>query len=922
MYHFFEAITNTSGDSLVGFRVALRTADNAVVPIYADQSGTPIAAVSRIDNVALTNTQGNVSLFVENGTYDILISGPDGTLYETIREASFETGEQGEPGKDAPLAQVASGTTTAEQTRFPESGPIIDIKGAEFNATISVVDVSLNGAIIAPGIDYTYDGGSTGIVFTSAQPAGVVVVVIGQPQIGGSTGGGGTLGSDEVDVASYPGTSVSDDPNRFDHDNQRFRNAQLDVKMVGSANYGKAVRLFPDAGIGRPITQDRDGNPVPQLTGADAKFNARFGEWWLDSWSQNGRFEPDNASAVLVDNKNDPGNWMPGVVIRAGGGVRIRRAPRYHHRPYILCCDPVPTPATTVNGVDTQEDVYVGNRIEGYPTVFGENHWRGYGQHANDVQVNAVTDFYAELIGLGSRSDVLYIGAGSVGGGAYNRHNKRVKYHVIADGYNKNNRNVVSTIDVDGEEGFIEARRFCKPGGPGENNNMDPNTGVGAPGVHDAEPNASFTTEPIYRNSTVIIKCEDVGSAGALFLPDNNSFPGFEAYNIKRFVVTDGSGHGGYIWQYGSNPTIPYNVEIDMRVSNSTRPYEALSGEATITGSAIDCPQAAYHGYFGFGTGGVLWDDFTFTRCGNASGQVVENRGWDGGGARKVAFRKCLNVIGIRNMPQDNPAQITRNLSFDQVDFDPGMVNAFYTDTTHDLRPGSIYESNVRLNGNSNFRWPVVGSTVRSIPTTGQYRQGDVLYITGEPGSPRTIMALTTNAAGTVPTFGVQDYVQPFAAPVASGWNANFFTLTNILNSPNGVLVAQAPMARAVATGTQTEYGLQARVPSGHTGIYFGMSYTQNPTSFSDIYFGAWLLDQTGGVGRVVGVAQGANAGTPVAIDYTDRINVSMIAGNASVVSVLRANGTSVNVFTSGIPNTPFYPVILMGTPGERVIML
>lgn len=736
---------------------------------------------------------------------------------------------------------------------------------------------------------------------------------------GGGGGGSVSVAADEVDVATYPGTTEEDDPNRYDHDGERFKNAQLDVLNPASPNFGKAVRLFPGKGSGRPILTDRDGNPVPQLTGADAKFNARAGEWWLDSWSQNGKFEPDNASAQLVDNKNDPGNWMPGVVIRASGGVRIRRAPRYHHRPYILCCDPVATPATTVNGVDTQQDVYVGNRIEGYPIVFGENHWRGYGQHANDVQVNAVTDFYAELIGLGSRSDVLYIGARSVGGGAYNAHNKRVEYRVIADGYNTNNRNVVSTIDVDGEHGRIWARRFSKFGGPAANDNMDPNTGVGAPGVHDAEPNASFTTEPIYRNSYVEIYAEDCGSAGALFLPDNNSFPGFEAHNIRRKVTAVRSRHGGYIAQYGNKPTIPYNVELDLTVENSDVPYEILSGGAKIRVSARDCAKAAFHGYFGF-TSSDLHITGDFLRCGGASGQVIENRGWDGGSIRDVRFLQCPNRIGIRNLPQDNVAQITRNITIDGVDFDTGMVNAFYTDTTHDLRPGSIYESNVRLNGNSNFRWPVVGSTVRSIPTAGQYRQGDTLTISGEPGSPRTIMALTTNAAGTVPVFGVQDYVQPFPPPVATGFDANFFTLTNIINSPNGRLIGTAPMARALGGATDS-YTFFVRAPSGSTGVYVGMSYSANPTSFTQIAFGAWIGDQTGGVGRVVGVAGGGNAGTPAAFAYGDRIQVVMVANNTSAVNIARANGTTTTVYSSGLGGGNFYPVILMGTPGEQLLV-
>jgi len=918
MYHFFEAITNTSGDSLVGFRVALRTADNAVVPIYADQSGTPIAAVSRIDNVALTNSQGNVSLFVENGTYDILISGPDGTLYETIRQASFETGEQGEPGKDAPLAQVASGTTIAGQTRFPETGPILDIKGAEFNATISVVDVSLNGAIIAPGIDYTYDGGSAGIVFTSAQPAGVVVVVIGQPQIGGSAGGG-AVGSDEVDVAGYPGTTISDDPDRLDHDNTRFKNAQLDVTDPDSPNFGKALRFRPLAGSGQLVLLKPDGSPVPQLTDAndpaDPEMNARVGDWLLDSWSVNGIVPDDFPNSPIIPNLSDPGNWLSGVVIRASYQVRFRRPPRVTMRPFILCAEPIPTAESTdsTTGISTQSDVFVGNRVEGYPAFIGENHWRGYSQQANDIQISGSTDLYVEARSFGCRSDLLYNGATSLGGGTRNAHNKRTEYHLIADGYNMNNRNVFTGIDLDGEKGTIWARRFSKPGGPDANDDMDPYTGVGAPGVHDSEPNASFTDDPIYRNSDVTIYAEDCGSPGALFLPENGSFPN-PCQNFKRRVTHFRCLHG-FISQTKANPVVPYGIDVEVWTDKSDRAIEVLSGGGKFVVHATDCPKASFVGYFGL-SAGDLHVSGEMIRCGTASGVVIENRGWDGGSRKGLRILGADNLIGIRHIP----GGVTRGLTLDGNEFGAGMAFAEYVDIGADVRAGTINERGTQYNGNVNLRWNAPGTPLKSIPTDGSFVAGQEwpTFAGLEPGSPRIIRSVATNTSG-APVMIQQEQIAGFVDPVGYNLAGAGGSATNMVEEKPGLLRATAANARRVLPSAGAG-NFTFRAPfSGSQTVYVGFANTDAPTSAANLIVGLWFGDTTGGVlGKAVAIASGGPAGSRT-YKYGDEATVSF-RGNGFGNSIsVTLNGET--FYSSGSGAATAFPCILIMTAGERVLI-
>lgn len=107
MHHFFEAITNTAGDSLIGYfaRVIDRTTQNTVT-LSSDDNGTPIVTVSGVENMAKSDAYGNLSLYVVPGTYHLDIYAPNTTsfLYRVSDVAMNSTkgdpGPQGEQGPD------------------------------------------------------------------------------------------------------------------------------------------------------------------------------------------------------------------------------------------------------------------------------------------------------------------------------------------------------------------------------------------------------------------------------------------------------------------------------------------------------------------------------------------------------------------------------------------------------------------------------------------------------------------------------------------------------------------------------------------------------------------------------------------------------------------------------------------------------
>jgi len=111
MHHFFDAITNTAGDSLIGYfaRVINRTT-LAEITLSADDNGTPIVTKSGVENMAKTDVYGNLSLYVEPGTYHLDIYAPNATSFifrvsdVAMNSSKGDKGDRGEPGPPSPPA--------------------------------------------------------------------------------------------------------------------------------------------------------------------------------------------------------------------------------------------------------------------------------------------------------------------------------------------------------------------------------------------------------------------------------------------------------------------------------------------------------------------------------------------------------------------------------------------------------------------------------------------------------------------------------------------------------------------------------------------------------------------------------------------------------------------------------------------------
>jgi hypothetical protein len=82
MFHFFEAITNTKGDALIGYYVrAVDSTTGTAASLYADESATPIISVSNVADAALVDSDGNVSFWITGGTYHLDIYATDSATF-------------------------------------------------------------------------------------------------------------------------------------------------------------------------------------------------------------------------------------------------------------------------------------------------------------------------------------------------------------------------------------------------------------------------------------------------------------------------------------------------------------------------------------------------------------------------------------------------------------------------------------------------------------------------------------------------------------------------------------------------------------------------------------------------------------------------------------------------------------------------
>lgn len=127
MFHYFEAITNKKGDSLIGYFARVTDpATGDVVTIAADNSGTPISTVSGVDNMGKTDDAGNLSFYIAAGTYNLNIYAPDAATF--LFQVANVSMSQGTDGLAASIASVTANTLS------PGSPATVTNVGTSLNA--------------------------------------------------------------------------------------------------------------------------------------------------------------------------------------------------------------------------------------------------------------------------------------------------------------------------------------------------------------------------------------------------------------------------------------------------------------------------------------------------------------------------------------------------------------------------------------------------------------------------------------------------------------------------------------------------------------------------------------------------------------------------------------------------------------------
>lgn len=118
MFHYFEAITNTKGDSLVGYFVrVIDPVTGNVVTLAADEGGTPIITVSGVVNMAKTDDAGNASFYVAYGSYNLDIYAPDAATFVS-RVTNVDMGEAANvAGNSADIAAANAALTASDRTQ-------------------------------------------------------------------------------------------------------------------------------------------------------------------------------------------------------------------------------------------------------------------------------------------------------------------------------------------------------------------------------------------------------------------------------------------------------------------------------------------------------------------------------------------------------------------------------------------------------------------------------------------------------------------------------------------------------------------------------------------------------------------------------------------------------------------------------------
>lgn len=945
-YSPFIPAFSSSGAPIPGARLYFyESGTNILAPIYPDSSLT-----QPLDNPVVADAAARFpDIFLDESiTYRVKMTDRKGVpLGADIDPYIPGQALAGPAGKDAARSQRYDAIAVEGQVRIPEVGNLIDTQSkVPFTTDHSYSELYLNGEFVN-GLDYAYYQDGPYATVPIPIPEGTKISLLGSP-IRSEASGSGFNAADSVQLHLYPGSPILND-----NDNAKWAAARADVTNPLSANFGKRIFAAPGKGSGTPLLDEPVIKP-DGITPIDSKFLARVGDWLIDAWSNNG-IVPDNyPDSPITDFDNVGSNIGSGIHLYGIRGLtRFRRPHRLVQRPYIFVVDPIASNDTTTNGVDEQRDVAVDFSIRDI-VVIGTQHWRdarygGWREHVNEISINGGTNFYIDVQGYASCSDVVYLGSGNIGGSTHSRHNKNGTVIIEADGYEANQRNALSIIDGENIYFEVTVRNYTRPGGVAAFDQFDPFTGIGGPGGVDVEPNF-FDTNPIVKNIRGKVYAENNGGAAlATLLLFNDTLPN-PIQNIDVEVEAVRCRHGKHICIGGNGMKTPYNIRVRGNATDCLRSFEVDAGQGIVHegGKNLRSERASFIGYFGGQHAEDYWRINEIDQEQGVTGDIddtasIQVRGWRRGGRRN-----CQMINGavrgyhyIANFPIEG--LVSENCSFENR---PEITNgsmgfADYVDTSAggaDIRPATIIETGKNSNGIPDYNWSVVGAKINTVPIFGAYLANQKLkgLDSFEPGAPDAWRSVASNVVGNRPQFVSDSQRSGFLVDPPSNTSGFSWGLTNMVKDANNRLTAVTPanyptsspgfMSRATV-GPVTSTSMVGRgVYSGAGTVYFGVATIPNPTSVADIKAGWWLAD-LGAIARPLYNGSASSLFVPNhKYNYQYRLAGVIGADNTFIYQYSTDEGQNWQNLTlvgAAVPTSGLlYPVVLIGAGSETIQIL
>ncbi len=167
MFHFFDTLTNTRGDSLPGWQAECVDYTDGITPvaIFSDELGTAIVEVSGVVNRALADGEGNVDFYVPDGTYSIRYYNAAGVFQRAKRyvpmygsdnvEGYLDTDPTLAANSDDKIATQAAtkayvdgqietvGSVASAQSRIIQGGEVVN--ETNYNFRVSAAEYLISG---------------------------------------------------------------------------------------------------------------------------------------------------------------------------------------------------------------------------------------------------------------------------------------------------------------------------------------------------------------------------------------------------------------------------------------------------------------------------------------------------------------------------------------------------------------------------------------------------------------------------------------------------------------------------------------------------------------------------------------------------------------------------------------------------------